>query len=190
MNNIKLLDLGCGKKKRHNAIGVDIIKNPQVDIVHDLNIYPYPFPDQEFDDILMDNALEHLDNINTTLEELYRISKENALVTIKVPYFRSHTSVDPTHRHSFAYHSFFYYDPTHPFNEMYRYSNNAFFKVEKVIYDEQYGFYPGILQKLVFNLPKLIANSFPQYYEEYLAHIVPLHCLTFKLRTVKSPDLH
>ena len=35
--NHKLLDLGCGIRKRPGAVGVDIVPNPNVDIIHDLN---------------------------------------------------------------------------------------------------------------------------------------------------------
>ena len=49
---VMLLDLGCGKSKRSGAIGVDIIESEVVDVVHDLNEYPYPFADDEFNDIL------------------------------------------------------------------------------------------------------------------------------------------
>ena len=40
---MKILQLGCGTKKIENAITLDI--NPAVnpDVVHDLNIFPYPF---------------------------------------------------------------------------------------------------------------------------------------------------
>jgi ubiquinone/menaquinone biosynthesis C-methylase UbiE len=32
-----------------------------VDVVHDLNAYPYPFPDNEFDFIEMSHIIEHVD---------------------------------------------------------------------------------------------------------------------------------
>lgn len=55
----EILDLGCGTRKREGAIGVD--KIPSVaDILHDLDCFPYPFEDSSFDEIHLDNVLEHL----------------------------------------------------------------------------------------------------------------------------------
>jgi hypothetical protein len=40
---LKVLDLGCGKKKRSGAIGVDYSDRHNVDVISDLNLFPYPF---------------------------------------------------------------------------------------------------------------------------------------------------
>jgi predicted SAM-dependent methyltransferase len=84
------LDLGCGASKKEGYIGVDSLKLPGVDIVHDLTFFPYPFSDNEIDEIIMDNVLEHLPQPLKVVEEIYRICKNNAQVTIAVPYFRSY----------------------------------------------------------------------------------------------------
>lgn len=87
---MKILDLGCGKRKRKGVIGIDISKDTDADIIHDLNVFPYTFADNEFDYIYADNIIEHLDNVIKVVEELYRISKNGATVKIIVPFFRSH----------------------------------------------------------------------------------------------------
>ena len=38
-----ILDLGCGSKKRPGAIGVDINAASGADVIHDLDVLPYPF---------------------------------------------------------------------------------------------------------------------------------------------------
>jgi hypothetical protein len=53
----KILDLGCGKKKRYGTIGVDWSDRYNADIIHDLNKFPYPFKKNSIDHI--DNCLEH-----------------------------------------------------------------------------------------------------------------------------------
>ena len=184
MENKKMLDLGCGAKKRKGAVGVDVIPNQGVDIVYDLNLSPYPFSDNEFDDILLDNSLEHLDSVVKTLEEVWRISKPGARVTIKVPYFRSHFAIDPTHKHYFVSHSLHYFDPKHDFHKRYKYSTKALFNVEKVVFDEEYSC--SIINKPVLFLTKWFANRHPMWYEEFLAHLFPLHCLTFYLTVIKK----
>ncbi len=37
----RILDLGCGKKKREGAIGVDFSDRHAADVIHDLNVFPY-----------------------------------------------------------------------------------------------------------------------------------------------------
>ena len=85
---MKILDLGCGKRKRKGAIGVDISEDTDADVIHDnnLNVFPYPFVDNEFDYVYADNVIEHLDNVVKVLEELHRISKNGATIKIIVPF--------------------------------------------------------------------------------------------------------
>ena len=179
---VKKLDLGCGIRKRNGALGVDIVENSCVDVIHDLNQYPYPFNDNEFGDVLMDNSLEHLSDIVRTMEEIFRISKNNCVVTIKVPYFRSHYAIDPTHFHYFVSHSFYYFDPTHIFHKYYKYSD-ATFRVEKIVFDEGHKY--SWFMKLLFSIPRIIANKSPMKYEKYISHIFPLSEITFYLRVIK-----
>lgn len=178
----KLLDLGCGIRKRKGAIGVDIIPNDVVDVIHNLNQCPWPFPDNEFDDILFESSIEHLNDIVKTLEETWRIAKPKARVTIKVSYFRSHYAIDPTHRHYFAAHSFYYFDPSHEYHRLYKYSD-ALFKVERIVFDDghKYNWFNTIKLSWV----RWIANRYPMRYEEYLAPWFPLHSLDFYLTVLK-----
>jgi len=104
------LNLGCGRKKIKGYIGIDNIKTSSVDIVHNLNRFPYPFKKNTVDEILMDNVLEHLDNVVKVLEELDRILASNGKIIILVPYAKSDWSfVDPTHKHFFTEHSLDYF---------------------------------------------------------------------------------
>lgn len=87
---MKVMDLGYSKRKQKGAMGRDISKDTDVDVVHDLNVFPYPFTDNEFDYIGADNVIEHIDSVIKVLEELHKISKNGATVKIIVPFFRSH----------------------------------------------------------------------------------------------------
>jgi SAM-dependent methyltransferase len=87
--NLKILDLGCGKKKRPSAIGVDYSDRHNADVIHDLKVFPFPLMDGEFDEIYLDNALEHLDDPMHVMEEINRLSKPGGLVKVIVPYFCS-----------------------------------------------------------------------------------------------------
>ena len=69
-NKMKILDLGCGKRKHKGAIGIDSEKDSAADIIHDLNKFSYPFKNNTFDLIYCYDILEHLDNIIKVIEEL------------------------------------------------------------------------------------------------------------------------
>lgn len=180
---MKSLDLGCGNRKRAGMVGVDINPNSAADVIHDLNLFPYPFDDSTFDEILADNTLEHLENVPRVMEEIYRIAKPGAIIKITVPYFRARWAfVDPTHRHFFTIDSFGYFDPDHPFYDRYPLSR-AIFRTEKIAFNEKIND-RGLL-KLLRVFLKACANRWPNRYEAYLGHLFPLDELTFYLRTVK-----
>lgn len=176
---MKSLDLGCGKKKYPGSIGLDISDKTDADIVHDLNVFPYPFEDNEFDYVHMDNIIEHVDNVIRVMEEVHRITKNGATIKIIVPYFRSpYACIDPTHKHFFTTMSFNYFDPDHKFNKLYKYSD-AHFRVKNIVFDEQ------ISHNLFGKIVTKIANKKLHVYEYVLSHIYPLNTLTYYLQTVK-----
>jgi SAM-dependent methyltransferase len=175
-----VLDLGCGTNKRAGAVGVDNNPAAAPDVVHDLEVFPYPFDDSSFDEIRLDNVLEHLDDVVRTMEEIHRIGRPNALVEIYVPYFRSRwAAVDPTHRHQFTVDSFSYFDPAHPFFSEYRYSR-ARFRIEAVIFNERFSEH-GLSGRI-----GRWANRHPQAYEARLSQLFALDELTFRLRVLKD----
>lgn len=175
----KILDLGCGNKKRPGAIGVDRNPATHADVVHELDRYPYPFETSSFDEIYADNVIEHLDDVIKAMEELHRISRPGGLVKVIVPYFRSQWAfIDPTHKHFFTVDSFSYFDGEHVHSKLYNYTK-ARFTIEKVVFNE--GVSRGFLARAVVAL----ANRWPGRYERYLSPLFPLDCLSFELRTVK-----
>jgi SAM-dependent methyltransferase len=172
----QILDLGCGKKKRPGAVGVDFNERTNTDIIHNLNIFPYPLENESFDEIYIDNTLEHLDNVIGVMEEVHRICKKGGMVKIMVPYFRSvWASIDPTHQHYFTANSFSYFDPDNPICKRYAYSS-ARFKVESTRFNE------GLKSSMFKSFIRAIANRFPTKYEFKLSQFFPLDELSFTLR--------
>lgn len=93
------LDLGCGSQKRPGAVGVDIVPFPGVDLVADLNRFPYPFKDNAFSRIVLSHVIEHLADVVAVMEEVYRIAKPGATVEVLTPHYTdNHSWGDPTHR--------------------------------------------------------------------------------------------
>ena len=60
--NKKILNLGSGVKNNNDGIRLDFNPDVNPDILHDLNKFPYPFENNSFDLITMDNVLGELDN--------------------------------------------------------------------------------------------------------------------------------
>ena len=103
------VELGCGNKKEEGFIGVDIAPGPCVDIVCDLN-GRFPFEDDSVDYLRADNSLEHLPNQVKTMNEIYRVCRNGAIVDIIVPSTDGRGAhMDPTHVSFWNLNSFFYY---------------------------------------------------------------------------------
>ena len=110
----KVLDLGCGRRKRPGAIGVDRVALPGVDVVHDLNTFPYPFLDSTFSEVICQHVLEHLPDQVKVMEELHRITRPDGWIRIEVPYYAFVRSFrDPTHRVHHTFYSFHYFVEGH-----------------------------------------------------------------------------
>jgi len=83
-----------------------------VDVVHDLQDFPWPFADNEFDLVLASHVLEHIPNLLRTLEEVQRILRPHGLFLVRVPYYRSEGAFrDPTHVRFFTERTFDYFAP-------------------------------------------------------------------------------
>ena len=99
------LNLGCGRQTKEGFINVD--NNPlcSPDVTHDLNAFPYPFTDNQFEEIEMDHVMEHLNDPLAVLQELYRIGNNGAKINIKCPHF-SGNWVHPGHKSAISVHLF------------------------------------------------------------------------------------
>lgn len=107
--NIVKLDLGCGQNKKTGYLGVDIKKIQGIDIVHDLNKYPYPFENNSIFEIYCSHFIEHVKNIKSFMEECYRILKPESIIQIIAPYytsiraFQDYTHIRPISENTFLY---------------------------------------------------------------------------------------
>jgi SAM-dependent methyltransferase len=168
--NSKILNLGCGKDYVEGAINVDFFAS-HVDVRHDLNVFPYPFADNEFDEIKCMNVVEHLDDVIRTMEELHRIGKPGCRLTIRVPHFRSACLYeDLTHKHGFAWRSFDIFVDCGLYGE---YSNARF------LYEHRsYTPYkvPGLYRLL---------SRFPLATDHLLSKFVPMASILFIMKVSK-----
>jgi len=163
----KILDLGCGKYKVPGAIGIDWIDLPGVDIVHDLNVFPYPLGDGEFDEIHCYHVLEHVEDVIGVMREIYRVAKPQARIFIRVPHASCSKSLwmDPTHKRGFTTRSFIDY-----FSE-----------------DAEFGYYSHVdlrLDTLRMNYcydRERGTRKIPAFFQSFCNHLANLNLLTQEL---------
>lgn len=93
------LDVG-GSVKKPDWITID--QNKDADLIHDLDVFPYPLEPNSVEEMRMFHCLEHLREPLQVMEELYRIAKEGCIIHIKIPYWKlDHPIRNPAHRHAF-----------------------------------------------------------------------------------------
>lgn len=183
---MKILDIGCGKKKYQSGnkgdtvIGLDVAKLPGVDKVHNLEKFPWPFKNNEFDYVYADNILEHLTDIVKPIEEIHRITKNGGIVHIRVPIFPSKNMfVDPTHKSFFTHKTFEYFTVNEALHTGYGeyYSKARFDFVWKKIHFNKYTkFFMNLINRSKI-LERIYFYSF--------CYFIPPSMMEIKLKVVK-----
>lgn len=170
-----ILQLGAGRKYHPQAVNVDLVASTRPDLVHDLDVFPWPLPDGRFREVWAYDVIEHLTDIVKVMEEIHRVCVPGAVVKITVPHFSSANAfTDPTHRHYFSVASFNYFTGD---NEFDFYTDRRFRKRAASII-----FHPTLLNKFVHRL----ANRWPAGYERAWAWTFPAWHLYFELEVLKA----
>ena len=98
-----MIDLACGKgelikeadKKDIEVMGLDINKENNPDIVHDLE-KPLSLSNESFQQVTCVDSMEHIKNISNLFSEVYRILKKNGTFILSIPntkfYHHNHIS--------------------------------------------------------------------------------------------------
>ena len=81
------INMGCGMKPMPGFLNVDVFDFKGIDKKIDLNKFPYDFKSNYADEIFCSHVIEHLDDPEKCLSEMFRILKKGGKLTIKVPYF-------------------------------------------------------------------------------------------------------
>jgi hypothetical protein len=124
------LHIGAGNEILEGWVNHDVAALPGIDVVHDLEAFPWVFEDNQFEEVRMINVLEHLTNMVKTMEEIHRITAPDAKVTIRVPYWNSRDmATDPTHKVFFSEYSFDYFDPSTRHGKERPYYSTARFRI-------------------------------------------------------------
>jgi hypothetical protein len=111
------LDLACGGAKNTGYYGVDARVLPGVDLVMDLEAFPWPLPSQCADLVTVSHYFEHVKPWLTLqwMDELWRIMDPTGRALIVVPYATSYGYYqDPTHCNPCVEATWAYFDPGDP----------------------------------------------------------------------------
>lgn len=114
------LDIGCSSKKLPGYVGMDILPQIGVDIVHDIEAFPWPVESDSCEAIHASHVLEHLKPwmLMGVMDEAWRVMKPGGEITIKTPYGPAY-AFDPTHCILFQESSFYYFDPVTAYHAIY-----------------------------------------------------------------------
>ena len=94
------LDIGCGENCQPGFVGVDKRGVPGVEVVHDVEVLPWPIESNTVSVILCSHLIEHIKPWLQVdfMDECWRVLEDNGVLMISTPYggsFRYHQ--DPTH---------------------------------------------------------------------------------------------
>jgi len=176
------LNLGCGLDIRQGWVNVDSVNLPGVDIVCNIEKLPLPFPDEEFNEILCRDILEHTE-YPPVLKDIHRILKRGGKLSIQVPHFTSKNNfVDPTHKKLFSVSTFDFFVEGTPIFEKHSYyfdfvyadilsSHITFERAPKVF------FYNSLVEWIVNKSPRM-----QRFYESTgFSRIFPAENITVEL---------
>lgn len=94
-----LLNLGCGAQPLPNCVNVDAADIPGVDVVHNLDVFPWPFEAGSAEAIRAFDVFEHVDDPIGFVAECWRVLEPGGLLDIHTSYWKSENSfTDPTHK--------------------------------------------------------------------------------------------
>ena len=172
----RVLNLGAGLDRSiPGAVTVDLVAKTKPDVVHDLDVYPWPFETDSFDQVVCREVIEHLADVIKAMEEMHRITRAGGIVHIVTPHYScSNSYTDPTHRRHLSYFSFDYFTDE---NQWGFYSEARFRMKRREI--QFYGRYKNAPQKW-------LANRYPRLYEERFAWMFPAWYLVFDLEVIKG----
>lgn len=128
------INLGCGIAPEDGFINHDRIKHSDwVDVAHDLDVMPWPWPDNYAYRIVAKSVLEHLKwTLIESVNECWRILEPGGYLYVKVPAWNHRVSFqDPTHRWYFSDRVFEYFDPETELGRTYFYYTPFKWKIIK-----------------------------------------------------------
>jgi predicted SAM-dependent methyltransferase len=109
---VQRLNLGCGSDIMPDYVNVDMVQTGKVDVVHDLDVGPWPFEDGSCHKIVAWDVFEHVADPLLFMNESWRVLERGGMLHLRTPHFTSeHAFTDPTHRRFPTKHTWDYWIP-------------------------------------------------------------------------------
>ncbi len=183
------LNLGCNTDVRPGWVNVDIADYGGNEII-DLNSYPWPFEENSVAEVSASHVLEHLDNFNAVVTELWRICEPDALIDVAVPFFLSTKFYsEPDHRIPFGIRSFdnyeFLEDRNLKFYERWKLSGRTNYQSPARFRIESKRFH--FSNFAVLSWLDYFINLEPVVFERFFATVLTPEEVYFRLRVVGKP---
>lgn len=106
------LNLGCGSQSMEGFVNVDLVKQDGVDVVHDLDVHPWPFDDGSVTQIQAIDVFEHVADPIGFMTEAHRVLARGEMLVMKTPHYKCRDAfTDPTHRRFPTEHTWDYWIP-------------------------------------------------------------------------------
>jgi SAM-dependent methyltransferase len=180
----RILDVGCGRDKLPGAIGIDANPRSNADIIHDLDVRPWPIESDSIDFVRAQDVLEHVSDFFGVMAEIFRVCRPGATVSVRMPFMSSlNFATDPTHRRSGTSGTFDYFNPERPMGK-YAYTESRF-ELVRFRYGRFYHGLPGMVFKVVDRVLVPFWERNCVVYEHYFAYAYPMHDISYELRVVK-----
>lgn len=92
-------------------INIDIRECVKPDLIMNLEKDNFPYEDNSVDKVFASHIMEHINNLNHLMKEIYRVCKDGAEVEIISPYWKHHTAFDdPDHKRFITERTFAFYN--------------------------------------------------------------------------------
>ena len=96
------LNLGAGRTLKAGYVNHDKKGYKGIQVVHDLDIFPWPFENESVEEILATDVFEHLIYFTEAMDECWRILIPDGILILQGPVAGSFNHfLDPTHRRGF-----------------------------------------------------------------------------------------
>ena len=167
------VDIGCGPSKIDGFVGLDIRKLTSVDVVHDLDVVPWPLQANSADLVIASHVVEHVDSVVSFMSELHRILKYGGKLVIRYPHYsQRHAFTDPTHKRFMTLESldFFIFE-----SELFgAYSEFGFRLIRKILNADN-------------DIAWMLSNLSFEAYEKYWCRLFPAWQVILELEKRQSP---
>lgn len=186
-----VLELGCGSRKRHpEAIGVDLLDSPCVDIVGDVFEVLGAIAPASVSQVFSYHFFEHIEDLGLLLDALARVLEPGGRLKIVVPHFSSPFFYsDPTHRTFFGLYTFSYFADDRVFvRQVPKYGRQPQYELvsANLIFKSVPPRYVRHGLKKVVQLAVNASTWMKEAYEELFAQLVPCYEIEFTLERLPS----